>query len=62
MLGYITFMFSPRKDTIYLVLTQNFLKKLEFLTPLLTCAYQGVRSVSFSEDFAYLINKLSQRK
>ena len=40
-LGYITFMFSPRKDTIYLVRTQNVLKKLEFLLPYLHVRIRG---------------------
>ena len=31
----------------------KFSEKLTFLTP---CAYQGVRNVSFSENFAYVIN------
>ena len=34
-------------------------KKLTFLTPLIrtrTCAYQGVKNVSFSENFAYIAN------
>ena len=34
-------------------------KKLTFLTPLIrthTCAYQGVRHVSFSENVAYILN------
>ena len=36
--------------------------KLTFLTPFIctrTCAFQGVRNVSFSETFAYLLNEWS---
>ena len=43
---------------IHLVSTQNFPKNSHFL-PLWyarTCAYQGVRNVSFSENFAYILN------
>ena len=31
----------------------KFSEKLTFLTP---CAYQGVRNVGFSENFAYVLN------
>ena len=37
----------------------KFSEKLTFLTPLIsthTCAYRGVRNVSFSENFAYVLN------
>ena len=37
----------------------KFSEKLTFLTPLTrlrTCAYQGVRNVSFSENFAYVLS------
>ena len=38
----------------------KFSEKLTFLTPCFaherTCAYQGVRIVSFSENFAYVLN------
>ena len=41
-----------------------FSQKLTFLTSYVsrvrTCAYQGVRSVSFSENFAYVINEWSR--
>ena len=37
---------------IHLVRTKNFPKKLTF-----KCAYQGVRNVSFSENFTYVVNK-----
>ena len=38
----------------------QFSEKLTFLTLIRTrtCAYQGVRNVSFSENFAYLLNDL----
>ena len=39
-------------------------EKLTFLTPwyadVRTCAYQEVRNVSFSEDFAYVLNEWSR--
>ena len=38
----------------------KFSEKLTFLTPLIrtrTCAYQGVRNVSFSEYVAYVLNE-----
>ena len=44
---------------IHLVRTQNFLKT-NVSYPLIhtrTCAYQGVRNVSFSENFAYVLNE-----
>ena len=37
----------------------KFSEKLTFLTPLIRtrmCAYQGVRNVSFSENFVYVLN------
>ena len=34
----------------------KFSEKLTFLTPWYACAYQGVRNVSFSENFAYVLN------
>ena len=37
----------------------KFFEKLTFLNPLIrtrSCAYQGVRKVSFSENFAYVLN------
>ena len=34
----------------------KFSEKLSFLTYVCTCAYQGVRSVSFSGNFAYILN------
>ena len=37
----------------------KFSEKLIFLTPLIrtrTCTYQGVRNVTFSENFAYVLN------
>ena len=39
----------------------NVLKKLSFVTPWYArvCAYQGVRNVSFSENFAYILNDWS---
>ena len=43
---------------IRLVHTQNFRKNQNFL-PLIrtrTCMYEGIRKVSFSEDFAYVFN------
>ena len=39
----------------------KFSEKLIFLNPR-TCAYQGVRNVSFSENFAYVLNEWSQTK
>ena len=36
----------------------NFSEKLKFLTR--TCAYQGVRNVSFSENFAFVLNEWFQ--
>ena len=38
---------------IHEVRAQNFPKELLFLTP---CAYQGVRNVTFSENFVYVLN------
>ena len=40
------------------VFTQNFPKTniSNLLIHTRTCAYQGVRNVSFSEDFAYVLN------
>ena len=38
----------------------KFSEQLTFLTPLIrtrTCAYQGVRNVNFSENFAYVLNE-----
>ena len=44
----------------------KFSEKLTFLTPwyahVHTCAYQGVRNVSFSENFAYVLNGWPQSK
>ena len=40
---------------IHLVFTQKFSQKLTFLKP--WYAYQEVRNVSFSENFAYVINE-----
>ena len=43
---------------IHEVRTQNF-PKTNISNPLIltrTCAYQGVRNVSFSENFAYVLN------
>ena len=37
----------------------KFSEKLTFLNLLRTCAYQGVRNVSFSEDFADVLNEWS---
>ena len=42
---------------IHLVHTQDFPKR-QYFSPLArtrTCAYQGVRNISYSEDFAYVI-------
>ena len=39
---------------------EKFSEKLTFLNPLIrtrTCAYQRVRNVSFSENFAYILNE-----
>ena len=33
----------------------KFSEKLTFLAPTRTCAYQGVRNVSVSENFAYVL-------
>ena len=44
---------------MYLVRTQNF-PKTNISDPLIhtrMCAYQGVRNVSFSENFAYVLNE-----
>ena len=43
---------NPKVDIgiIYLVRTQNLVR---------TCAYQGVRNISFSENFAYVLNEWS---
>ena len=37
----------------------KFSEKLIFLTPIhtRTCAYQGIRNVSLSENFAYVLNE-----
>ena len=43
---------------------ENFFEKLTFLTPSYaqqTCAYQGIKDISFLENFAYILNEWSQR-
>ena len=35
----------------------SFSEKLTFLTPWYACAYQEVSNVSFSENFAYVLNE-----
>ena len=39
-----------------------FSEKLTVLTPTLTCAYQGLKSVTFSENILYILNELSLNK
>ena len=48
----------------YLVRTRNFPKNLHVLPPdthRFVCVYQGVRNVSFLEDFAYVLNEWSRK-
>ena len=44
------------KDNLFSTYAQ-LSEKLTFLTPLRTCAYQDVRNVRFSANFAYLLNE-----
>ena len=47
-------------EVIHSVHTQDFPKNSHFLHPdtyTPSCAYQGVRNVSFSENFAYILNE-----
>ena len=47
------------KGIISLVHTQIFPKNLTFVIPwyVHTCAYQGIRNVSFSKNFGYVLNE-----
>ena len=56
--GWLLVVFHFLFGFIHLVLTQNFPKNWHFLPPIRTrtCAYQGIRNVSFSENFAYVLN------
>ena len=50
---------TPTWGFIYLVRTQTF-RKTKISYPLVrtrACAYQGVRNVTFSEHFAYVLNE-----
>ena len=51
--------FDSSLGIIHLVRTQNFPKNYRFLFPdsKRPCAYQDVRNISFSEDFAYALNE-----
>ena len=45
---------------IHLVSTENVPKKTNIFSPLIrthTCAYQGVRNICFSENFAYILHE-----
>ena len=48
-------------EIIHLVSSKNYTKKLTFLTPrhTRTSAYQGLRNISFSDDFVNVQNELS---
>ena len=50
---------APSEGFIHLVRTQNFRKANISYTLIRTrtCVYQGVRNVSFSECFAYVLNE-----
>ena len=56
--------FSSDGSFIYCSMYPKVSQKLTFPTPwyTLTCAYQGVRSFSFSESFAYVLNLWSLMK
>ena len=45
------------RNHLFSAYAKFFLKKLTFITPFLTCAYQGVRNVCFSEHFTYALNE-----
>ena len=50
--------FYLRVGVMHLVRTQNFLERLIFLIHI-SCSYQEVRKISFSENFTYVLNRSS---
>ena len=50
--------FHLRFGVMHLVSTQNFLKRLIFLIHI-SCSYQEVRKISFSENFTYVLKRSS---
>ena len=47
---------SAVRDHLFSTYTK-FFEKLTFLTPIRTCAYQAVRNVSFTKNFANVLNE-----